>query len=251
MVRVGVVLAFVAQAYALEPVTFFAAASLRDALENAAKRFTTDTGVEVRFSFAASSTLARQIEQGAPADLFASADLDWMDYLSQRNLIQTGTRVGLVGNRLVVIATKEWPLTELKLDAASIKAALGADGRLATGEVSSVPVGKYAKAAMEKLGIWSEIAPRLAMTENVRAALVLVARGEAPLGIVYASDAMAEPRVKVVATFPPGSHPAIIYPFALTSVSKSDGAVRFLDFLKSPVARPFFVAQGFTFLEQN
>jgi molybdate transport system substrate-binding protein len=232
---------------AAQQVTVFAAASLKDALEDAAKTFTASTGTPVRFSFAASSALAKQIEQGAPADLFASADLDWMDYLAQRKLIRPDTRVDLVGNRLVVVAAKESPIKELKLDAASLKAALG-DGRLTTGEISSVPVGKYAKAALEKLGLWAEVQPRLAMTESVRAALALVARGEAPLGIVYATDAAAEPKVKIVATFPADSHAPIVYPFAVTAEAKSDGARQFLEFLKGPAARRAFETQGFSII---
>jgi molybdate transport system substrate-binding protein len=246
------VLALTSESYAQEKtVTVFAAASLKDALDNASAQFTKDTDVQVHRSYAASSALARQIEQGAPADLFASADLDWMNYLAQKRLIQTDTRVNLLGNKLVVIASRDSPIFDLKLDAPSILSALGADGRLATGEVKSVPVGKYAKAAMEKLKIWSEIAQRMAMTENVRAALILVARGAAPLGIVYASDAKAEPRVKVVATFPPDSHPPIIYPFALTMTTKGNAAGRLLDFLKGSNARTVFEQQGFTFLGQN
>ncbi len=232
---------------AAQQITVFAAASLKDALEDAAKSFTAAHGAPVRFSFAASSALAKQIEQGAPADLFASADLDWMNYLAERKLIRPDTRVNLLGNRLVVVAAKELPLKELKLDAASLKAALG-DGRLTTGEVNSVPVGKYAKTALEKLGLWREVQPRLAMTESVRAALALVARGEAPLGIVYATDAAAEPKVKIVATFPPDSHPPIIYPFALVAESRLDSARQFLEYLKGPAARRAFEAQGFSVL---
>jgi molybdate transport system substrate-binding protein len=232
---------------AAQQITVFAAASLKDALEDAARSFTAAHGAPVRFSFASSSALAKQIEQGAPADLFASADLDWMNYLAERKLIRPDTRVNLLGNRLVVVAAKESPLNELKLDAASLRAALG-DGRLTTGEVSSVPVGKYAKTALEKLGLWGEVQPRLAMTESVRAALALVARGEAPLGIVYATDAAAEPKVKIVATFPPDSHPPIIYPFAVVAESKLASAAQFLDYLKGPVARRAFEAQGFSLL---
>jgi len=235
---------------AAQQVTVFAAASLKDALEDAGRAFTASGGAPVRFSFAASSALARQIEQGAPADLFASADLDWMDYLAARKLIRPDTRVNLLGNRLVVIAARESPLKELRLDVASFRAALG-DGRLATGEVTSVPIGKYAKAALEKLGLWGDVQPRLAMTETVRAALALVARGEAPLGIVYATDAAAEPKVKIVATFPPDSHAPIIYPFALTVETRVDAARQFLEFLKGPVARRAFEAQGFTVLSPS
>ncbi len=247
---IGFALALCGTAHAQEPVMVFAAASLRDALTNAAKAFTATTGVQVRMSFAASPALAKQIEQGAPADIFASADLDWMDYLSQRKLVRTDTRVNLLGNKLVVIAPKQSRIVELKLEAASIKAALGDDGRLATGEVSSVPVGKYARTALEKLGLWSDVGPRLAMVENVRAALLLVARGEAPLGIVYATDAAAEPLVKVVAVFPADSHPPIVYPFALTTLTKNEGAIKLLDYLKGSSARPFFEAQEFTLLPE-
>jgi molybdate transport system substrate-binding protein len=235
------------QPAAAQQITVFAAASLKDALEDAAKSFTAANGASVRFSFAASSALAKQIEQGAPADLFASADLDWMNYLAERKLIRPDTRVDLLGNRLVVVVARESPLNELKLDVPSVRAALG-DGRLTTGEVNSVPVGKYAKAALEKLGLWGEVQPRLAMTETVRAALALVARGEAPLGIVYATDAAAEPKVKVVATFPSDSHAPIIYPFALTAETKLDSARQFLEYLKGPVARRAFEAQGFSIL---
>ena len=247
---VAVTLALVGIAPAQEPVTVFAAASLKNALTNAAKPFTAMTGIQVRISLAASSALARQIEQGAPADIFASADLDWMDYLVRHKLVRAETRVNLLGNNLVVVAPKPSRLTELMLDATSLKNALGSDGRLATAEVSSVPVGKYAKAALEKLGLWSDVSPRLAMTENVRAALVLVAREEAPLGIVYATDAKAEPRVKVVAVFPADSHPPIIYPFALTAQTKNEGAMKFLDYLRGPAARSFFEAEGFALLPE-
>jgi molybdate transport system substrate-binding protein len=246
----SLVLVFTTDVQAQETVTVFAAASLKEALDNAARHFTKDTGVKVHTSYAASSALARQIDQGAPADLFASADLDWMDYLAQRNLIQTNTRVNLLGNKLVLIAPKDSPLSDMNLDTPSILSALGADGRLVTGEINSVPVGKYAKAAMEKLGLWSGVSARMAMTENVRAALILVARGEAPLGIVYASDAKAEPRVKVVASFPPDSHPPVIYPFALTATGKGNAAAKLLDFLKGS-AKEFFEQRGFTFLAQD
>ncbi|MBV8448533.1 MAG: molybdate ABC transporter substrate-binding protein, partial [Hyphomicrobiales bacterium] len=193
-------------------ITVFAAASLQDALAAAAKDFTASSGVAVKFSFDASSTLARQIEAGAPADLFASADLDWMDQLDARHLVEH--RINLLSNRLVVIAPKNAPLTTLVLDAPSIETALGG-GRLVTGAVETVPVGRYAKAALVKLGLWASVQSRIAPADNVRAALAYVARGEAPLGIVYATDAAAEPKVKIVASFPPQSYPPIVYPFAV------------------------------------
>ena len=230
-------------------ITVFAAASLQDALTGAAKDFTATSGIAVRFSFDASSTLARQIEAGAPADLFASADLDWMEYLTKRDLIVPHTRLNLLGNRLVVIAPKNSPLVTLSLDTPSIEATLG-DGRIATGAVETVPAGRYAKAALEKLGLWAFLQGRIAPAENVRAALAYVARGEAPLGIVYVTDAAAEPKVKVVASFPPGSYPPIVYPFAVVAAAKErDGAERFLAFLQGPDAHRSFAAQGFSFAE--
>jgi molybdate transport system substrate-binding protein len=226
----------------------FAAASLKDALDNASAQFTKDTDVQVHRSYAASSALARQIEQGAPADLFASADLDWMNYLAQKRLIRTDTRVNLLGNKLVVIASRDSPIFDLKLDAPSILSALGADGRLATGEVKSVPVGKYAKAAMEKLEIWSEIAQRVAMMENVRAALFLVTRGEAPLGIVYASDAKAEPRVKVEQR----SHQTVTRPSSIRLPSlRQPSAMPLTNYSTSSKDQELFEQQGFTFLGRN
>ncbi len=236
----------VAGAAAAEPMTVFAAASLKNALDEAGKAFTAESGIPVRVSYAASSSLARQIEQGAPADLFASADLEWMDYLTARKLIRPGTRVNLLGNRLVVVARKDAALSDAAFTPDWFSRALGPDGRLATGEVSSVPIGKYAKAAFERLGLWAQVQPRLAQTDNVRAALALVSRGEAPLGVVYESDAKSDPGVKVVGVFPADSHPPVVYPFAVTADAKGEGGARFLDFLKSAAGKPFFEAQGFT-----
>lgn len=236
-------------AQAAETATVFAAASLKNALDNAAKAFTAQTGIELKASYAASSALARQIESGAPADLFASADLEWMDYLAKRNLIRADTRVNLFGNRIVIIAPKDAKVDTVPFTADGFANALGREGRLATGEVTSVPIGKYAKAAFEKLGLWVGIQPRLAQAENVRAALLLVSRGEAPLGVVYESDAKSDPWVKVVGVFPADSHPPVVYPFAVTADAKGTSAARFLDFLKSAAAKPFFEAQGFNVIE--
>jgi molybdate transport system substrate-binding protein len=230
-----------------QQVTAFAAASLQEALTAIAKPFTGQTGVAVRFSFASSAVLARQIEQGAPADIFASADIDWMDWAQARNLIKPETRVDLLGNKLVVVAPSDAKFSTVALERNALLSAIG-QSRLATGEVTSVPAGLYAKAALEKLGLWNDIRPRLAQSENVRAALALVARGEATLGIVYETDAKAEPRVKVVATFPAETHPPIVYPFALTASAKGDGPARFLSFLQSDSARTVFTAQGFAVL---
>jgi len=232
-----------------EQVTVFAAASLKTALDDAARAFTAETGIAVRSSYAASPALARQIEGGAPADLFASADVEWMEYLAARKLIRPETRVDLLGNRLILIAAAEVGPGEVPFTVEGFTAALGPDGRLATGEVSSVPIGKYAKAAFEKLGLWNAVQPRLAQAENVRAALQLVARGEARLGVVYESDARSEPKVRIVGQFAPDSHPPVIYPFAVTSEAKGKGAARLLAFLRGPGARPFFEAQGFTVLD--
>lgn len=242
-------LLFAAPAAAQRPVTVFAAASLKTALDEAGRAFTGETGIAVRASYAASPALARQIEQGAPADLFASADLEWMDYLALRKLIRPETRVELLTNRLVLIAPADLPGGPMPLTTEAVAAALGAGGRLATGEVTSVPVGKYARAALGKLGLWSSVQPRLAQSENVRAALQLVARGEARLGVVYESDARAEPKVRVVAVFPPDSHPPVVYSLAVTAEASGEGPGRFLAFLRGPAGRRFFEAQGFTLLD--
>ncbi|MCF4125828.1 molybdate ABC transporter substrate-binding protein [Methylobacterium sp. SyP6R] len=240
-----------APASAAEPTTVFAAASLKNALDEAGKAFAAESGIPVRASYAASSALARQIEQGAPADLFASADLEWMDYLAARKLIRPETRVNLLANRLVVVAPKDARVTEATFTPDWFSRTLGPDGRLATGEVNSVPIGKYAKAAFETLGLWAQVQPRLAQADNVRAALALVSRGEAPLGVVYESDARSDPGVKVVGVFPEGSHPPVVYPFAVTAEAKGDGGARFLAYLRSKAARRFFEAQGFTMIGEG
>jgi molybdate transport system substrate-binding protein len=232
-------------------VTVFAAASLKNALDDAAAAFKKKTGIEATISYAASLPLAKQIEAGAPADIFISADVASADYLTTRNLLKEDTRTNLLGNSLVVVAPKSSPLKKVALEKDALLAALGADGRIATGHPTSVPAGKYAKAAFEKLGLWSALEPRFAFTENVRAALVFVAREEAPLGVVYSTDANSEPKVKIVATFPENSHPPIVYPIALTAASTSDAAVKLLSFLKGKDAAPFFIKQGFTVLSQS
>lgn len=230
-----------------DPLLVFAAASLKETLEEAGKSFTAETGVEVKFSFAASSALAKQIEAAAPADLFASADLKWMAYLNEKKLIRSETRINLLGNSLVVVAPNVSPLSSFDFTPDAFAKALG-DGKLATGEVNSVPVGIYAKSALENLGLWHIIEPKLAQADNVRAALAFVARNEAPLGIVYATDARVEKSVKVIATFPPESHEAIIYPFAVTAFSKNPETEKFLRFLKSSTAQSRFEKAGFAVL---
>ncbi|MBF9194532.1 molybdate ABC transporter substrate-binding protein [Microvirga sp. BT290] len=231
-------------------VVVFAAASLKNALDDAAAAWMRDnSGRRVVVSYAASNALAKQIEVGAPADLFFSADLDWMDYAAAKSLIKTESRVSLLGNSLVLIAPKgSQARIDLRpgVDLASI---LGSD-RLAMGHVNAVPAGKYGKAALEHLGAWAGVKDRIAQTENVRAALVLVSRGEAPLGIVYKTDAVSDPNVTIVATFPESSHRPIVYPVALTKDSANPEAVAFLAFMRSDKVKPIFEKQGFTMLSR-
>ena len=235
-------------AAAAEPgVLVFAAASLKNALDAAATGFTRKTGIQVRTSYAASSAVAKQIEEGAPADLFLSADLDWMNYLDKKGLIDAASRVNLLRNRIVLIAPKASSQGKVAIAPGFDLARLLGNGRLAVGGVRSVPAGKYAKAALQKLGAWPGVEGRLAEALNVRAALALVARGEAPLGIVYATDVVSDPGVKIVGTFPEGSHPPIIYPAALTKAGAGDpAAAKLLDYLKGPAARAAFEHEGFT-----
>jgi molybdate transport system substrate-binding protein len=234
-------------AAAQESVTVFAAASLKNALDEANATFNTRSPVKIVVSYAASSALMKQIEQGAPADVFISADLDWMDYGSQKKLIKDDTRVNLLGNRLVLVAPKDSRLGNILIGQGFDLAKLAGDGRVATGDVRAVPVGKYAKAALEKLGAWTAAEPKMAMAENVRAALALVGRGEAPLGIVYETDAKVEPNVKIVGAFPADSHAPITYPFALTATANA-AAAQYLAFLRSQGAKAIFEKYGFTYL---
>jgi molybdate transport system substrate-binding protein len=233
-----------------QPILVFAAASMKNALDDANAAFTKATGIKVTASYAASSALMKQIEGGAPADVFASADLDWMDYGSSHKLIRDNTRVNLLGNTLVLIASKDSPIGKVTIGPGFDLAALAGGGRIATGDIRAVPVGLYAKAALEKLGAWAAVEPKMAMTENVRVALTLVARGEAALGIVYATDAKVEPNVKVIGTFPESSHPPIVYPVAAT-VDAKPATARYLDFLRSGAAKTVFQSYGFDFLAQG
>lgn len=217
----------------------FAAASLKNALDEVAAGFSPPPVI----SYGASSALAKQIENGAPAAVFISADLAWMDYLEKKALLAPGTRRNLLGNRLVLIAPAKHPVKLQPGPGFAIGAALGT-GRLALAEPNSVPAGKYAKAALEKLGVWTQVAGRVAAVDNVRAALLLVARGEAPLGIVYQTDAKAEPNVMVSGVFPPGSHPAIVYPVAAIKGAKAS-APAFLEHLERPGSRAIFQKHGF------
>ncbi len=227
--------------------TVFAAASMKNALDEANAAYTAKTGTKVVASYAASSALAKQLEQGAPADIFISADTDWMDYSAGKKTISDPTRVNLLGNKSVLIAPKDSKLANVTIGQGFDLAKLAGDGRIATGDVKAVPVGKYAKAALEKLGSWQAAEPKFAMAESVRAALALVARGEAVLGIVYETDAKVEPGVKIIGAFPADSHPAIIYPVAATASAKPD-ATPYLAFLRSAAAKAIFEKYGFTFL---
>lgn len=226
------------------PLTVFAAASLTDALQASGKAFTARTGKTVRFSFAASSALARQLEAGAPADMFLSADIEWMDYVQARNLIAPRSRANLLRGQLVLIAPADSPLKLRIAPRFPIAKVLGTDGRLATGDPDSVPAGRYAKAALAGLGGWPQVESRLARTENVRAALALVARKEVPLGIVYQTDARVEPRVRIVGIFPEKSHPPILYPVAITARAQP-AARTFYKFLRGGEARAIFRSYGF------
>jgi len=225
-------------------VTVFGAASLKEALDAQARQFEKDTGNRVVVSYGASSTLARQIEAGAPADVFISADLDWMDYLEERHLIRPQTRVDLLHNALVLIAPASSKAV-LKIAPAFDLAGALAGGKLAMANPDSVPAGRYGQRALEHLGVWQRVRQDVARAENVRAALALVSRGEAPFGIVYATDAMADHGVRIVDTFPTSSHPPIVYPAALTAASRSAAAKPLLDYLRSAAARSVWEKYGF------
>jgi molybdate transport system substrate-binding protein len=229
-------------------VVVFAAASLKNALDEIAVAWTRESGgKKAVLAYAASSALAKQIEHGAPADLFASADLDWMDYAQSKGLIRPDTRVNLLGNRLVLIAPKTSSLALNLASGLDLGAALGS-GRLVMANVSAVPAGKYGKAALEKLGAWDSVKDKVVQADNVRAALLFVSRGEAPLGVVYQTDASADPNVRIVAVFPEDAHPPIVYPVAITAASTNQDAQAFLAFLRSGSARAVFEREGFKLL---
>jgi molybdate transport system substrate-binding protein len=228
-------------------IVVFAAASLKDALDDVNAQWQKDTGKSAKISYASSLALAKQIEQGAPADVFVSADLDSMDYAQGKNLIKADTRTNILGNRLVLVAEKS-STAKVDIKPGFDLAGLLGSGRLAMGDIASVPAGKYGKAALENLKVWSSVEGKVASADNVRAALLLVSRGEAPFGIVYQTDAAADPNVKIVGMFPENSHPAIIYPIALTATAKSPDAAAFVAYVKSAKAAPLFIKQGFTVL---
>lgn len=222
----------------------FAAASLKNALDEINAAWVAETGKQASISYAASSALAKQIESGAPADIFISADLDWMNYVSERGLTRKETEARVVGNRLVLIAPSSAKVQATIVPGFDLAGMLG-EGRLAMANVDAVPAGKYGKAALETLGVWASVQRRVAQAENVRAALALVAAEEAPLGIVYRSDALAERAVRIVAEFPENTHPSIIYPAALLAASEHPDAAGFLAFVLAPAARQSFRAHGF------
>lgn len=237
-----------APSHAQEKVTVFAAASLKNALDAANVAWSAKSAKEATVSYAASSALAKQIEAGAPADVFISADLDWMNYVQERKLIVDDSRSDFLGNRIVLVATKGPDAKPVDIVPDFPLAKMLGDERLAMGEVNSVPAGKYGKAALEKLGIWDSVKDKVAGADSVRAALALVSQGEAPLGIVYQTDATADDGVVTIGTFPADSHPPIIYPIAITADSKNPDAKTYVEFLTSPEAAPHFEAQGFTVL---
>jgi molybdate transport system substrate-binding protein len=228
-----------------QEVTVFAAASLTDALRDISGLWEKAGHSPLRLSFAASSTLARQIEQGAPANLFASADQRWMDFLAEKNLIVPDTRIDLLSNDVVLIVPASHPTTVTIDRNFDLLGMLGASGRIATGDPAHVPAGIYAKQSLTRLGLWDKVQSRLAPTEDVRGALLLVERGEAPVGIVYATDAMASPRVKTAGVFPADSHDPVTYPFAVVKSGDIPQARALLAFLRGPEAKAVFAARGF------
>jgi len=232
---------------AAQDVLVFAAASLKNALDDIGALYQKASGHKVTASYAASSVLAKQVENGAPADVFISADVDWVDYLDQRKLIKPETRINLLGNRLVLVAPKAEAAPLAITNGFPLAQRLGT-GRLAVGDPAHVPAGKYARAALEHLGVWSSVADRLAPAASVREALALVSRGEAPFGIVYQTDAGVDPGVAIVGTFPADSYPPVIYPGAIVAGSENPNAVTFLGFLGGPSARSVFEHYGFTVL---
>ena len=230
---------------AADPVLVFAAASLTNAFTDAGKAWAAAGHAPVRFSFASSSTLAKQVETGAPAAIFASADEEWMDYLAARKRIDAASRVDFAGNTLVLIVPSP-RAGHVVIDARFDLPAFLGDGRLAVGDPDHVPAGKYARRALTSLGLWERTQPRLVRAEDVRAALAYVERAEVAAGIVYATDAAITPKVRIAGTFPPGSYPPIVYPMALVSANAGDEARAFLAFLAGPQARAIYARYGFS-----
>jgi len=245
----GIALSFtlVSQAMATDgKITVFAAASLTNAMQDIAAQYKKEKQVDVVSSFASSSTLARQIEAGAPADLFISADQKWMDYVGEKKSIIDASRETLLGNSLVVVAPKASKQGDITINEKTDWLNLLKGGRLAVGDPEHVPAGIYAKEALQKLGAWDKVSPVLAPAEDVRGALALVERNEAPLGIVYGSDAVAGKNVKVVGTFPENSHQKVEYPMAIVDGHNTSQVKAFYDYLKGPQAAAIFKQYGFT-----
>lgn len=243
----ALVFAAVPAAQAQDEVLVFAAASLKNALDEINESWAGQNGAAASISYAASSALARQIEEGAPADVFISADLDWMAYLAERDLIRPDTELQLLGNRIVLIAAADSD-AEIAIEPGFDLAGILGEERLAMGNVDAVPAGRYGKAALEALGVWDEVADKVAQAENVRAAMALVSLGEAPYGIVYQTDAAADPQVRIVGTFPQDTHAPIIYPVAVTAGSANADADAFVAYLQSATASSAFERQGFSVL---
>lgn len=227
-----------------QDLTVFAAASLKESLDHVVVEFGRSKGVKAVASYFASSALAKQIESGAPADVFISADLEWMDFLEQRKLLRAGSRFNLLHNRLALIAPADSRLTIDIKPGYPLLQLLGS-GKLSMADPESVPAGKYGRAALEKLGLWKSVEARVVRGDNVRTALNFVARGEAPLGIVYQTDAYAEKRVRIAGLFPPDTHPQIVYPVAVVETSRKAAAPVFAGYLKSAEARAIFEKYGF------
>jgi molybdate transport system substrate-binding protein len=235
-----------------QSVTIFAAASLKTALDDIAAQWQKETGKTARISYAASGPLAKQIEAGAPADIFISADVPWMDYVAERKLLKPETRRNLLGNALVLVAPADSKAQSMVINAQTdLLGLLGGDDRLAIGEPKSVPAGNYAEKALTSLGLWDKVKDRLAQAESVRAMLLFVARGEAPAGIVYRTDAHAEPKVKVLGTFPDSSHAPIVYPIAMIAASNNPDAKAFYEYLSTPAASAIFKRESFDVLPSD
>lgn len=229
-------------------ITIFAAASTTNAITDIAELYERETGATMRHSFASSSTLAKQIAQGAPADVYISANPKWMTYVEDKGLIEPGSRFNLLGNRIVLIAPKDSDI-QLKIEPGFDLSGILGDGKLAMGDPDHVPAGIYGKQALETLSAWKTVKPKVARSKDVRAALALVERGECPLGVVYATDAAGSKKIKVVGTFPENSHPPIVYPVALVKDSTSKQARSFLSFLKTTPAKTIFEKYGFSVRE--
>jgi len=248
LASICLVVALSVPAAAQGALTVFAAASMRNALDAVNAAFTRVTDIKVTASYAASSALAKQIAQGAPADVYISANERWMDFLQNKKLVAPGSRIDLLGNSLVLIAPKDSKLDKVEIGRGFDIARLAGDGRIAVADIRAVPAGLYAKAALQSLGAWQAAEAKLAQSENVRATLAYVARGETPLGIVYATDAQAEPKVKTIGVFPAGSHPPITYPVAAIAGRQNTAVTRYLHFLQIPAARAIFERNGFSLL---